>query len=207
MARCSLSEMILRLAAGRGRGAAIYGDLVEMAATRSNAWFWIAYTRTLLHLSWRVAAGFIAGITCLDLLDRATGGSAGFTLVLADMASPVLANIAASLLLVLPYVTVRYGLRDRMVWLAWLLFVPHAIAIFYVSPFFVFTLLVAILAVAFCIRTWRGPAAALIGAVAVGAAISACFPGTTGWDTFAVLTLPVMMLVCSGLRKRLLVSR
>ena len=206
MAKRSVSETILRLAAGRDRGAAIYGDLVEMAATRGRAWFWMAYARTLAALTWRTTAALVAGIVFFDLLDKLTRGDAGLTLWVAYMASPVLANVGAAFLILIPYATVRYGPRDRMVRLAWVTFVLCAIAGRNLSPPSIFAALTAILVVALCIRTWRGPAAVLITVVAVGAGMSACFPGTTGWYPFAVLTLPVMMLVCSGLRKRLAVS-
>lgn len=167
----------------------------------------MAYARTLLSLTWRMAAGLVAGIVFFDLLDRITRGDASLTLWVAYMASPVLANVGMAFSMILPYVTIRYGPRDRMVRLAWVVFVLGASAARFLLPSFVFAILAAILGVAFCIRMWRGLAAVLIGVVAVGATMSACDDRFPGWYVFAAVTLAVMMLVCSGLRSRLLVSR
>lgn len=206
MRKGGVAEWVVKLAAGPERGAAIYGDLVELAGRRGDAWFRRAYARTVVALTWRTAAAFLSGIAFFDLLDRSTGGDAGLTLWVVAMVSPAIANIAVALLLVIPYSTVRYGPRDRMVRLAWLVFVPNVIAASYVSVSFVFAFLIVVSVVALCSKSWRAPAAALIGTVVAGAALSARFDGALGWHAATAATLVITMIVCSGLRKRLLVA-
>lgn len=59
MRKTALAEWILKRAAGSERGGAIYGDLVELAASRGRAWFWAAYVRTLIALIWRTQIAFV----------------------------------------------------------------------------------------------------------------------------------------------------
>jgi hypothetical protein len=192
---------MLQRAAGAERGTAIYGDLVELAATRGRTWFWMAYLRTLLAFTWRTAAGALAGLAFFPLLDKLTGNGAGFTLWVAYMVSPTLANIGIALLVVVPYVTVRYGLRDRVVWLGWMALVLSAASGFYLSRAGVFAVLGAILIGALSARAWRRPAVTLIGTVAIFAATAACLPVNASGTVVEIVALPIAIICCSLLRR------
>ncbi len=66
----SVAELLLALFTGREQATVIYGDLIEMAATRGHLWFAAAYARTLISLSWRIlVALFVAEIARQFLFD------------------------------------------------------------------------------------------------------------------------------------------
>jgi hypothetical protein len=114
----SLPESILALIAGRDRATAIYGDLLELAATRPRTSFWIGYFRTLMSLSWRPLTAFLtAAIVCAMLYD-----SQGFGLWICAVAfphlGPPLADVILLLWFLVPFAAIRYGFRDRPVQLA-----------------------------------------------------------------------------------------
>ena len=62
----NLSEALLARLTDPTRAAAIYGDLVELAASRGRAWFWLAYLRTLATLLWRTPTAFGRGIAVAE---------------------------------------------------------------------------------------------------------------------------------------------
>jgi hypothetical protein len=65
MRRVGVAEWVLKRAAGEERGAAVYGDLVELATTRGSGWFRVAYVRTMVALTWRRVAAFAIGMASL----------------------------------------------------------------------------------------------------------------------------------------------
>jgi len=66
--RAGIAEWLLKRAAGAERGAAIYGDLAEMGATRGRRWFPAEYLRTLVRLGWRTPVAFACGFAAFQLL-------------------------------------------------------------------------------------------------------------------------------------------
>jgi hypothetical protein len=126
MPRPAFAESLLALFAGRSRAAAIYGDLVEMAAVRGRRWFAATYLRTLISFAWRiVVALFIADIGRQFLFDlfhlymRHTPAvwrnATGSFVDLLNLSGPLLACIMSTLWFALPFAAVRYGRRDPFV--------------------------------------------------------------------------------------------
>jgi hypothetical protein len=180
MHKRTLTELILARCAGRDRGAAIYGDLVEMSAARGSAWFWMAYARTLIALTWRTAAGFVAGylsydvlLSCFRLWDQLTNeqhAAASFGLMVIVM-KPALTTLILTGLIFAFYAGVRYGLRDRMALLACAIFLLHLIG-FALDSFLVASLApAAALVCALCVRAWRKPALVYAVTVFIAAAM------------------------------------
>lgn len=60
MRLASLAECLVRLVEGSDRAAALVGDLVEIAQTRSRLWFGLAVLRLLVSRLWRPVVGVIA---------------------------------------------------------------------------------------------------------------------------------------------------
>jgi hypothetical protein len=119
MPKTSISESLLALFAGRDRAAAIYGDLTEMAATRSRLWFAAAYIRTLIALTWRPLTAFFVGAILFAFLgDRLTFPVMfGFALSYPHISEPF-GDVIFVLFFLVPFAAIRYGLRDRVVQLA-----------------------------------------------------------------------------------------
>jgi hypothetical protein len=177
----SLPESILALFAGRARAEAILGDLTEMALTRGRLWFWIAYARTLVSLTWRIVlALFVADIGRQMIFDLfhlyirhtpdAWRDATDSWLDLLNSTGPVLACIMSTLWFVLPFAAVRYGLRDRFVQLTFAVAVGTTLA-FLAIPWAslacaAVTLVLA--AAAFTSRTWRKPLEVLLWTGAAG---------------------------------------
>jgi hypothetical protein len=122
----AIAESLLALLTGRERATAIYGDLTEMAATRSRIWFAAAYARTLLSLTWRIVVElFVADIArqfVFDLFHLYTRNTptvwrtaTGSFVDLLNLFGPLLACIMSTLWFALPFAAVRYGHRDRFV--------------------------------------------------------------------------------------------
>jgi hypothetical protein len=183
MPNTSPAESFLALFAGHDRAAAIMGDLTEMAATRGRLWFFAAYTRTLVALTWRIVlALFVADIgrqTIFDLFHfylRVTPAdwrnSHGYWLDLLNSSGPLLACIMSTLWFALPFAAVRYGVRDRFVRLTFAVAVGTTLA-FLCIPWASFVCAVATLvlaAAAFTSRTWRKPLEVLLWSGAAGLA-------------------------------------
>lgn len=130
--RSGFADWVLRRAAGEERGAAIYGDLVELAASRGRGWFWAEYARTLVALTWRVAASFAAGLVAFGLITTLEmqliprlvyfhlphawrfGPFGRSHMVLYNVLFRLLAFPSFSLSFLAPYAAIRYGWRDRM---------------------------------------------------------------------------------------------
>jgi len=123
MRKGSAAEWMLERAAGDVRGVAIYGDLLELAATRGRVWFWMAYVRTLVALTWRTPAAFACGTVVFAAMFRLRPTLPRmWWLWWAGMHHPYLTRgtryVALSLWFLLPFVATRYGLQDRFVRLA-----------------------------------------------------------------------------------------
>ena len=122
------------------RAAAILGDLTELAAIRGRLWFWTAYARTLVTLGWRTPVAFLlayafsswvalGGFPTIHSLfhsfyrnahrkphaalwhvfDRTSHYTAAHTLWQVPLGDSLIA-----LWFVLPFVLIRFGLRDRV---------------------------------------------------------------------------------------------
>jgi len=177
MPKTSPAELLLALFAGRERAAAIMGDLTEMAATRGSLWFAAAYARTLFTLGWRAPVAFLAGfagfaifmsfLTFWMLHTPSAWRDASRTFV---VTGPMTAIMTVPLWFALPYSAVLYGLRDRFVRLACVLFLTSTTVLFYppaLSPYFAAAAVLAVVA-AMLLRTWRMPMIVLAITVVAG---------------------------------------
>jgi len=224
----NLPESLLGSFAGRDRAAAIYGDLVELAATRGRAWFWMAYARTLMALTWRAQAAFVISVVSVrtmcfvyprwvqfQLQHLAAGMHINmFFGQLAVASGPCLNLIAMCLWFVLPYVWLRFGRRDRLTQLACVLCLS-TLSVFGFREWLVDVssiVTMVVLLAAIVSSRWRRAFAVLATTFAtVGIAMMIPFRAlvpTKGFDwlttTFA---LAVAALVCSVLHRRLLCQR
>jgi hypothetical protein len=124
----AIAEWLLARITDPTRAAAIFGDLTEMAATRGPLWFWIAYARTLVSLGWRAPVALICAYICtrhnwistvifgaLALFHRIPPNDPAHT---GHRSQVPLIYFLIALNLVLPFVLVRFGLRDRLTQLA-----------------------------------------------------------------------------------------
>ena len=107
-----------------------------MAAARGRVWFWMAYARTLIALTWRTQAAFLIAVVSVrtmcfvypmwvqyELRHLAAGWHINmFFGQLAVASGPFLNLIAMCLWFVLPYVWMRFGRRDRLTQFAGALF-------------------------------------------------------------------------------------
>ncbi len=122
MNRSSLLESVLMHAAGPIHGAAIYGDLLELAVTRGRLWLLVAAVRIVVSLTWRSFAAFATGCAVFLLL------YAQFELDVwplnraAWLRHPHITEgfVQAMLALwfLLPFSIARFGFRDRVTQLA-----------------------------------------------------------------------------------------
>jgi hypothetical protein len=174
-----IAESFLALFAGRPRAAVIYGDLTEMAATRGRGWFAAAYLRTLVSLTWRIVLALFVAVVSRELIFDAFHVYTSLTPrtwrttdapYLLNSAGPLLACIMTTLWFVLPFAAVRYGLRDRLVRLTFVVALGTTVAFLFIptaSLLFAATT-VAVGAAALFSRTWRRPAIALAAIGATG---------------------------------------
>jgi hypothetical protein len=142
----AIAEWFLARITDSTRAAAILGDLTEMAATRGRRWFWITYVRTLVSLGWRTPLAVIAAIVSVKYLRRSVLRLV-FRLLYAIHLNAIsfndsrmwfqhhshLAHLAGfswdvslgtlfTLWILLPYVAIRFGLRNRLTYLSGTLF-------------------------------------------------------------------------------------
>lgn len=136
MGETVLAEWILKCAAGAERGSAIYGDLVELAATRDRTWFWTVYTRTLIALIWRTQIAFVIAVASVWVMCRvypmwvqyrlghlAAGWHVNmFFGRVAVVSGPYLNLIAMCLWFALPFAWLAFGRRDGLTRFAGILF-------------------------------------------------------------------------------------
>jgi hypothetical protein len=125
------AEWLLARLTDPARAAAILGDLTELSTTRGRLWFWTTYTRTLImivsmRLLFRTLVPWIAHSFWLSHRAIHQWTNPGLFGEENRHVSMVLWNIslviAQCLCFVLPYVAVRFGLRDRLTQLACALF-------------------------------------------------------------------------------------
>lgn len=192
-----LAEKLLAYSSGAERGTAIYGDLVELATARSRRWFWMAYARTMVSLTWRPVTGFGLALAVVAAVNRLEYGNewqrfvyfhfphrwrgipfnrAGLPfynfLYTATSAASVTAWLLAS------YAAVKYGIRDRMAQAALVLSLILTSAMSLATEWPVALSLVALALVAtgygLLISAWRGAFAGMIASMAWGTVITGC---------------------------------
>jgi hypothetical protein len=143
MHKTSLPEWLLARLTDRDRAAAILGDLTEMAATRGRLWFVTAYARTLITLGWRTPVAVVAAVVSVKYVRRFGLSGLLYTLhlsatsfngirlwyqqhnYLAHLAHfSWIASLSAvfTLWILLPYAAFRFGVRNRLTYLAGTLF-------------------------------------------------------------------------------------
>jgi len=180
----NLSEALLARLTDPTRAAAIYGDLVELAASRGRAWFWLAYLRTLATLLWRTPTAFLCGCLSLSLgafvvghRSRYIPHQAGtltivphFIASLIPFAGIFLIGMATPLWFLVPFGLVRYGARDRLVRLSSLLALLGTAAFFDFAALSLASALVAVLVMtyALCASRWRKPMAIITASAVTG---------------------------------------
>jgi hypothetical protein len=210
MRKIPFAEWFISQDIGPERGAAMMGDLTEMAAVRGRLWFWMAYIRTLIRLGWRGPVAFVCAYafstwvaigafpTIHSLLrnfyrnvqhkphqaiwhvfDRTVHHAAAHVIWQIPLGDCLIA-----LWFILPFVVVRFGLRDRLAQLAsaiFLLTIPY----FSLDPAAVnFASLVTavIMVAALSLRAWRRPMIVLAASVVPIAA--AIFLSAKVWFVF-----------------------
>jgi hypothetical protein len=169
----NLPESVLALFAGHDRAAAIMGDLTEMAQTRGRGWFVAAYVRTLFALRWRTVAAFAVTYAYVHSVwvFRATYSSMHLLFRWVPYAGyayrpPVwwfylrpFESVFTGLYVLAPFLLVRFGLRDRLTQLTFVLFLlslpDYSNRLLLAVPLEAF--LAAAFFVALCLRPWRRP--------------------------------------------------
>jgi len=115
----SLPELVLALFAGRERTAAIYGDLLELAATRPRTSFWTGYFRTLMSLSWRPLTAFLTGASFFAILSYNLVFPILFFFAMGHPHfGEAFGDATLQLWFLVPFAVIRFGIRDRAVQLA-----------------------------------------------------------------------------------------
>jgi hypothetical protein len=114
------AEWLLARFTGPDRAAAILGDLTEMASTRGQLWFWTAYARTLIALTWRTPVAFVVGCASLTALYRLwVFYFRHIPFAWRETAHPYIHQavfyLTVQLWFLIPFAVVRYGSRDRLV--------------------------------------------------------------------------------------------
>jgi hypothetical protein len=194
----SLAESILALPVGSERAAAIYGDLLELAATRMRASFWTSYFTTLLSLCWRpLTALCFGGLIFAVLYDRLI-----FPMWLFAMchtyAGTSIADATMQLWFLVPFGAVRYGIRDRIVQLAFATLLIATGIIFLDLWLGNHTLAVCVTfasVAAICMvisRPWRISMISLVVSCAVGVATLECLEHIGWLATPAIATVDML---------------
>lgn len=187
------AESLLAQVAGPTRAAAMMGDLDELAANRGRFWFWTEYIRTLVSLGWRTPVAFLMAYAFSTWV--AIGAFPTVHSVLRSFYRHVphkphaalwhvfdrtvhhttahvwqipLGDSLIALWFILPFVVVRFGLRDRLTQLAsaiFLLTIPY-FSLDTAGVNFAGFVTTAILLAALSLRTWRRPMVVLAATVA-----------------------------------------
>jgi hypothetical protein len=132
MPKTAPTEWLLARFTSRDRAAAILGDLTEMAATRGSLWFWTAYISSLISLGWRTPVALILAVVSIKyvrsrLLGRLISLLIGHPITFASLGGRSYFRSACWILAletvfplwtVVPYVAIRFGLRNRLTYLA-----------------------------------------------------------------------------------------
>jgi hypothetical protein len=243
------AEWFLSQDIGPERAAAIMGDLEELAATRGRLWFWSTYVRTIISLGWRTPVAFflayafstwvaLGGFPTIHSLFRrfdrnvhekphaalwhVFDRTAHYTAAHAIWQIP-LGDSLIALWFLLPFLLIRFGVRDRVAQLAAALFV-FTMPFFSLNPAgvtFASFVTAAIILPALCLRTWRRPMIVLAASMAPIA--TAIFFSAKVWFIFIsrgygfnspqlqrtmalyrAMELCIAAIVCSFLHNRLL---
>ena len=175
----AVTEWLLARVTTPDHASAILGDLLELSASRGRLWFWAAYARTLLSLGWRTApTAFLVAVASMTFIfapvikwlvhrggsQRMDPGLFGNThlRIISWNFSMVTAQF---LVLALPFILVRFGLRDRLTKLACALFLI-AMPVFSLRQRFLdlsSLLIVVAVAAALALPQWRRPMIVLAG--------------------------------------------
>ncbi len=187
----NLSETLLARLTNRTRAAAIMGDLFELSATRGRLYFWSAYLRTLISLTWRTPVAFLCGYAAFELMMRLIPiwikhtpqlwRGPEYSPLVAKM-GPLMAVVTVCLWFALPYGLVRYGRRDKFVQLAAASTLLASLIFFYppvLSPIVAIVVAVAAIVV-LASPVWRRAGIALVSTVAAGAATVAAIASGVG---------------------------
>ena len=174
MYKAPIAEWLLARLTDPTRAAAILGDLTEMAAIRGRLWFWTAYARTLISLGWRTPVAFVLALASKRFIVQAIlpfdVGHRVSQLVEAGLFvayNPQLRLISWNLTMVLarwlifalPFVLMRFGLRNRLAQLTCALFL-FAVPVYALRPWIMDLsglLIAATVAAALISAPWRRP--------------------------------------------------
>jgi hypothetical protein len=189
-AKHPFAEYLLALFAGHERAGVIYGDLTEMAATRGRTWFLFAYVRTLLFFTWRTPVALFAAVVSVKYLrsrvfSRLLGAyyiHPNYARIYQDrmlvhrhpylsQTSWTVSLAAVNVLwIVLPYIAIRFGLRNRLTYLAGVLFLLALPAYTFRPEVFFVTGVASALVVAASVASsgWRRQMLFLIATYPVG---------------------------------------
>jgi hypothetical protein len=207
MSKRPFAESLLALTAGRTRAAAIYGDLLELAATRGRTSFWRGYCSTLISLSWRPLAAFSAGTAVFVVLYESLFMGLWFFAMDHPHMGESFGDATFQLWFLVPFAAVRYGIRDRPVQVAFtaLLVATGCLTLLFSVPE-IWILLVWLAAFGIATATpWRRSLIPLAVSCTVGAGITEIFfhVGHLDWaipglpQSFPVLPSLIDMLAVS----------
>jgi hypothetical protein len=170
----SLPEWLLARLTTPDRAAAILGDLTEMAATRGRLWFWTAYARTLITLGWLTPVAFVLALAAKRFIVSAilplevgrrvshlaeAGLFGAYNPHLRLISWNLTMVLARWLIFALPFVLLRFGLRNRLTQLTCALFL-FAVPVYALRPWIMdlSSLLIAATIIATLISPlWRRP--------------------------------------------------
>ncbi len=128
MPKTTPAEWLLARLTTPTRAAAIFGDLEELATTRTRLWFWTTYARTLITLGWRTPVALVCALVSMrfalqiiqrlanlmpyHLSDAGLFGEQDMHLSLILWNIPLV--IAQCMAFAAPFALVRFGRRDRL---------------------------------------------------------------------------------------------
>ena len=173
----NLAESLLARAIGPTRARAVFGDLLELAATRGRLWYIATYLRTLIAFTWRTPAAFLIAFITFYVLYRSNVtwyffGRGAPLMLRHPYIAATLFNVILQLWFLVPFAAVRYGVRDRFVQLAFAasLIASCACGCIAVAGLSVVLTVLTLLAIAALLVSarWRGALMALSATIAVG---------------------------------------
>jgi hypothetical protein len=227
MRKPPLAERFLSLTIGAPRASALYGDLEELSPTRGRLWFWSAYIRALIPFAWRIGISIVAlAVPCYysGWINLALGVSMQRLFHWVPYTDRYhvsfwiysLWDAITSLLLLLPFVLFRFGLRDRLAQLTCAIFLI-CLPCFSLRPYaveYVGAVIGATVFTALCLRQWRQPMIILAMTLAARYAfVRTLFILLPNWvyrhfnHVFIyLLSASVAAIVCMALHRRLLLQ-
>jgi hypothetical protein len=121
----SIAEWVVARFTSKNQATSILGDLLELKPQNGPLWFWLSLARVVVSLAWRRPLAFVAAV-CTYF--AAFGGS--FLVAWLHIPLRILPDgawrivfavffLAANMLwFLLVYAAIRYGVRNRVTWLA-----------------------------------------------------------------------------------------